>query len=110
MYLRGGHQLSSEELAEIKNPFAANVNDILKQSFFMDEGFTGSLAAEKINSLVDFLTDTPNAKVWTDKEMDYLVANIGDRLVAFQLKKMIAEYKARHGLSYREWLEAELEN
>ena len=109
MYLRGGHQLSSEELAEIKNPFAANVNDILKQSFFMDEGFTGSLAAEKINSLVDFLTDTPNAKVWTDKEMDYLVANIGDRLVAFQLKKMIAEYKARHGLSYREWLEAELE-
>ena len=74
----------------------------------MEEGFVGSLAAERINSLVDFLTGEPEAKSWTDKEMDLLLSNIGDPLVVFQLKKLIAEYKTRSGVSYREWLQSEL--
>lgn len=108
LYLQNGHQLKDEELKNIRNPFAANVNDILKQSFFMEEGFVGSLAAEKINSLVDYLTGEPNAPTWTDKEIDLLVSNIGDPLVVFQLKKLIAENKANSGASYREWLMSEL--
>lgn len=108
LYLQNGRQLKDGELKNIRNPFAANVNDILKQSFFMEEGFVGSLSAERINSLVDFLTGEPEAKSWTDKEMDLLLSNIGDPLVVFQLKKLIAEYKTRSGVSYREWLQSEL--
>lgn len=109
MYLQNGHQLRGEELAEIKTPFAANVNEILKQSFFMDEGFVGSLAAEKVNSLLDYLTGTPNAKVWTELETEQLLSLIGDPLVVFQLKKLIAKHKMSEGHSYKEWLESELQ-
>lgn len=108
LYLKDGHQLKGEELIDIRKPFAANVNDILKQSFFMDEGFVGSFAAEKINSLVSYLADEPQAIVWTDEEIEDLISNIGDPLVVFQLKKMIAKHKERHGISYREWLQSEL--
>ena len=109
MYLREGHQLKAGEISHIRNPFAANVNDILKQSFFMDEGFVGSFAADKINSLIDHLNRKPGARNWSDEEIDDLLANIGDPLVVFQLKKMIAERHKSNALTYREWLKSELE-
>lgn len=108
LYIQNGHQLKGEELTDIKTPFAANVNEILKQSFFMEEGFVGSFAAEKVNSLLDYLTDAQNAKQWTEDETDQLISAIGDPLVVFQLKKLIARHKIRNGHSYREWLESEL--
>lgn len=108
MYLKGGHQLRGEELSAIQNPFAANVNEILKQSFFMDDGFVGSFAADKINSLVNYLKGEPGAREWSENEIESLIANIGDSLVVFQLKKLIAKYKEKNGLSYRDWLESEL--
>lgn len=108
MYLKEGHQLRGEELWGIRNPFSANVNEILKQSFFMDDGFVGSFAAEKINSLVDFLNGTPDAREWSETDIEDLIANIGDPLVAFQLKKLVARHKEKDGELYRDWLESEL--
>jgi hypothetical protein len=34
------------------NPFCANVNDILFQSFFLDHGFSGELATHRVKDLV----------------------------------------------------------
>lgn len=106
IYLEKGHKKNKEELM---NPFAANVNDILHQSFFMKTGFVGSFAQEKINSLVDYLkSDDNHSSTWTDNNIEFLIDNVGDPLVAFQLKKLLAFKKSRIGDNYREWLENEL--
>ena len=59
-------------------PFAANVNDIIKQSFFMEDGFVGELAKEKINSHVDFLTGKQNSEEWDEESISMLIDNIGE--------------------------------
>jgi hypothetical protein len=106
IYLEKGHKKNKEELM---NPFGANINDILAQSFFMKNGFVGSFAQEKINSLVDYLKcDDNHSSTWTDNNIDFLIENVGDPLVSFQLKKLVAFKKSRIGDNYREWLENEL--
>ena len=106
IYLEKGQKNNKEKLV---NPFGANINDILSQNFFMENGFVGSFAEEKINSLVDYLkSDDNHSLTWTDDNIDFLIENVGDPLVAFQLKKLVAFKKSRMGDNYREWLENEL--
>lgn len=55
MYMEEGERLSESRLAEIPNPFASNVSEILHQSFFLDKGFMGEFARDKILSLARYL-------------------------------------------------------
>lgn len=59
LYLKDGEQQNSESFI---NPFCANVNDILKQSFFLNEGFIGRYAQKKIESLMRFLTELEDGR------------------------------------------------
>lgn len=52
LYLKDGKDESKN--IEV-NPFASNINDILHQSFFLENGFMGELAVKKILSLGRFL-------------------------------------------------------
>jgi hypothetical protein len=47
--------LSSEE--GIKHTFAANIHEILYNSFFMQNGFIGAFATDKINKVFKYLND-----------------------------------------------------
>ena len=51
-YMDEGRWINPNEVEKrgILNPFAANVNDILHQSFFLDKGFMGEFAKTKILS------------------------------------------------------------
>ena len=52
LYLEDGKDVGEK----IKfSPFAANVNDTLHQSFFLNEGFLGAFVSEKIRTLCDYL-------------------------------------------------------
>ena len=87
MYLREGHQLTDDELkAEgITNPFCANINDILYQSFFLQKGFTGEFAKEYVISLVNFLNGKENVDGWTLEKARAFINKIGEPLVREQL-------------------------
>lgn len=45
LYLQNGKQIKSNDMDV--NPFGANVNDVLAQSFFLNKGFVGDFAKKK---------------------------------------------------------------
>lgn len=52
LYLEDGHCVNEEVSI---NPFAANVNDILHQSFFLKNSFMGDFALGKVEELVNYI-------------------------------------------------------
>ena len=65
----------------ILNPFAANVNDILHQSFFLDKGFMGEFARKKILSLVDSLKNGNNFHEWNQEDARSFIEGLDEKLI-----------------------------
>ena len=106
LYLKDGECVNDEITF---SPFAANVNDTLKQSFFLDDGFIGEFAKRKIKSLCDYLESDRSIKrrdisefEWTDEAVKRFIAEIGDHLMRESL--YMAWAKKRFGKdSYGEY-------
>lgn len=98
LYLHEGNPVNREITI---NPFAANVNDILHQSFFMGSGFTGRFASEKINSLISFLTDenqiTSANSLWHENEIEQFISIIGEPLLRIELIRLFGNWKKLNG-------------
>lgn len=109
LYLRNGEPVTGDERDRMVMPFAANVNDIIKQSFFMEDGFVGEFAKEKINSLVDFLTGTVNSEEWDEDSINLVIDNIGEPLVARQLRYLASKRIESYKESYIRWLQSEMD-
>ena len=91
MYLQEGHQLTGKELEKIMNPFAANVNDILHQSFFLSEGFIGRYAQKKIMEAANFLWGKPienRTQEWTIEDVDKLIKSIDEPYIRHQMEAL----------------------
>lgn len=74
------------------NPFGANINDILIQSFFLENGFIGAYAQRRITSLLNFFTPGEEKdKYWNKKNIAQFVSNIGDGLIREQLEILFKE-------------------
>lgn len=84
LYLEDGHVVDKRCM---QNPFAANVNDILRQSFFLKNGFMGEFAKRKILKAID---DYNKKKLDTD-EANELVELIGEPLLKDRLSEVIKE-------------------
>lgn len=98
MYLKEGHQLKGLELDNMPNPFAANVNEVLHQSFFLSDGFIGKFARRKILELVQFLNDNLEEEVamtWSIEQAESLIASIEEPYIKRQLQHMLDEYYAK---------------
>lgn len=93
MYLKKGHQMSGDELkAEgITNPFCANINDILHQSFFLEKGFVGEFARQRVLSLVEYLKGKENRGGWTPEIAKSFINEVGEPLVREQLFGLYGE-------------------
>jgi AAA15 family ATPase/GTPase len=87
MYLKEGHQLTGDEIKaeEITNPFCANINDILHQSFFLEKGFVGEFAKQRVLSLLDYLNGGKNVDDWSPEKARAFIAEVGEPLVREQL-------------------------
>lgn len=87
MYLKEGHQLTGDEIKaeEITNPFCANINDILHQSFFLEKGFVGEFAKQRVLSLLDYLNGVKNVEDWSPEKARAFIAEVGEPLVREQL-------------------------
>ena len=99
MYLENGKQRNGEEF---KNPFGANINDILHQSFFLNHGFIGEFARKKIESLFLFLSnDEQSREVWEEKECKHTIRLIGEPLIKEALKTLF-QTKFNHSVDDEE--------
>lgn len=84
LYLENGEVVDKSKM---QNPFAANVNDILYQSFFLSNGFMGEFAKQKIIKMVNELN---NNKVDKQKARE-LVDLVGEPILKERLKDLIEE-------------------
>lgn len=84
LYLENGEVV---EKSKMRNPFAANVNDILYQSFFLCNGFMGEFAKQKIIKMVNMVN---NNKFDKQNALD-LVDLVGEPILKERLKDLIEE-------------------
>lgn len=87
LYLEKGR---AKDKSLFENPFGANINEILKQSFFLDKGFVGEFAKNKINSLLDYLTLGRKGDWTEDSSMEFI--NMIEDL--FMKQQLMALYRA----------------
>lgn len=84
------------DTSSFKNPFAANICDILYQSFFLKNGFVGEYARRKINDMITRLL--PNGyftEKWV-KKFELLMEMIGDPFLKMQLQQLYDERRDRN--------------
>lgn len=93
MYLKEGHQMTVDELLaeDVTNPFCANINDILHQSFFLEKGFTGEFARRKVLSLASYLNGNGGHDEWTADKARTFISEIGEPLLREQLMEIYKE-------------------
>jgi len=73
--------------SEIGSTFGANIYDLLKDSFFLENGFIGDFAQEKIESLLKYLLSVHTAdKVWNAQTALKVIEFIGEPLIRERLK------------------------
>lgn len=94
LYLEDGKMVMPED---IKNPFAANICDILYQSFFLKQGFVGEFARKKIKRIIERLL--PGGHFHDDSEAEYhlLMELIGDPFLKMQLQQLYEDRRKRYG-------------
>ena len=87
LYLEEGKIVNKDSFL---NPFCANINDILLQSFFLRDGFIGYFARKKVMELLNWLSKcTKENKVWTVDKAKVVADSIGEPIVKEHLKSMI---------------------
>ena len=86
LYLKGGKKQDSDTYI---NPFCANVNDILKQSFFLESGFIGDFAQRKIKSFVTFLESFDGNRDANMLKAQELVDMVGDPIIRENLQCLL---------------------
>lgn len=87
LYLEEGKIVNKDSFL---NPFCANINDILSQSFFLRDGFIGYFARKKVMELLNWLSKcTKENKVWTVDKAKVVADSIGEPIVKEHLKNMI---------------------
>jgi len=95
LYLENGVQKSKQDII---NPFGANINDILRQNFFLNQGFMGEFSRNCTKSLIHFLTpheddgfvglpDFYKHKEWNSKTAKDFIDQIGEPMLRMQLQQ-----------------------
>lgn len=87
------------------SPFAANVNDTLHQSFFLNEGFLGAYVSEKIRTLCDYMEGKEQNANWDDDKAERFIEEVGDPLIKQQLTALYMEKRfGDNGQAELDWL------
>lgn len=88
-YMKYGHRMTDEERTAdgIMLPMAANVSDLLHQSFFLQQGFIGEFVRHKIKTLVQYLSGENNED-WTEDGVKTFIKNISEPYISHQLKRL----------------------
>ncbi|WP_455071900.1 AAA family ATPase [Prevotella melaninogenica] len=91
LYIEDGKKIDKEDML---NPFGANINDILAQSFFLRNGFVGEFACKKILSLLDWLEGEENTnEEWNMVKAEEVVKSVGEPIIQNHLQNMVERKK-----------------
>lgn len=93
LYLEDGRV---PDTSEFKNPFAANICDILYQSFFLKNGFVGEYARRKINDIIKRLSPKGYFTEKWEEQFGLLMGMIGDPFLKMQLHQLYEDRWNRH--------------
>lgn len=96
--------LGAEKVEKLKPTFAANVNELLAQPFFMKGGFMGEFAKNKLRSLIAYLKGEKTKETWTNESAREIIDMIGDEVLRRQLSILQAR---KEGDSYKNWIDKE---
>ena len=115
--MKDGHQESGSSFV---NPFGANINDILKQSFFLEHGFMGEFVRCSAISLchylgakIDAFRDIPSMYkniTWTAEKASAFIEEIGEPILRGQLLRVFKESEIVGTQDKIKMLEREIEN
>ena len=93
LYLKNGKDASKEINV---NPFGANINNVLCQSFFLENGFLGTFSSDRILSLGKWLKGKSDADEWNMDLAKAVVASIQEPYIRKQLDTLLEKYCAEH--------------
>jgi hypothetical protein len=99
LYLDDGKNANITD--EFKNPFCANICDLLYQSFFLKEGFIGEYSRQKLRSIFLLLNKPKNLSTKEIKEkrieeqINFYIKEVGDPFIIMQLKKLALRQNMR---------------
>lgn len=85
LHLKNGIVQSKEQF---KNPFGANINDILYQSFFLENGFIGEYARKKILKITDLLNKPLKSIIDQKENIKETISYVGEPLIQKQLQSL----------------------
>lgn len=92
------------------NPFGANVNDLLANSFFLEDGFTGEFARNKIMNLIDEI-EKKECLPSNSEKIEWQIQNIGEPVIREQLLIMYLENRfGNNQKKKRDWLQQLIQN
>ncbi len=93
LFLEEGKAISNE--CKPTQTFAANISDLLKDSFFLADGFIGEFAAEKIGKIIEKIEKNIKKKSEISfkdyKKYKDTIELIGEPIVRYKLKDMLTD-------------------
>lgn len=93
LYLENGRVADT---SNYKNPFAANICDILYQSFFLKDGFVGEYARRKVRDMITRLRPRGYFTEKREEQYHQLMKIIGDPFLKMQLRQLYDERRRRN--------------
>ena len=87
LYLKEGRTAKKQE--NFKNPFCANICDILYQSFFLKDGFIGEYSRRRLRKIFSMLRTNKKLSQRYLKEVDFFMREIGDPFIIMQMKQYL---------------------
>ena len=92
LYLDDGK--NANIIDKFKNPFCANICDLLYQSFFLKEGFIGEYSRQKLRSIFlllnkpKYLSTKEIKEKRIEEQINFYIKEVGDPFIIMQLKKL----------------------
>lgn len=86
LFLRDGK--NDNEVCDFKT-FGANIHDLLRTSFFLENGLVGEFANNKIEELLTLLQgDNNSKKQWYTADVQYIINTVGEDLIREALQEL----------------------
>ena len=92
LYLDDGKNANITD--EFKNPFCANICDLLYQSFFLKEGFIGEYSRQKLRSIFlllnkpKYLSSDEIKEKRIEEQLRFYIEEVGDPFIIMQIKQL----------------------
>lgn len=87
MFLKDGCQTDNSSVNF--DTMGANIHDLLRYSFFLDDGLMGEWGKAQIIKIADILSqDSIHSEIWSKEEIFYLINNIGEPIIKDRLLSM----------------------